>query len=300
MPNGPAAVGVVVARFQVPELTLGHQALIEFVESQVKQVLLVLGTSEAFATSRNPLSFAARREMVLASYPNVKVVSLADHPSDSVWSTNLDQLIKKMFPDQSVSLYGSRDSFLTTYSGTLPVVDFPALPCLSGTENRVALLDNPPTSPDFRKGIVYSQVARAGIPYATVDIAIVDENKGLVLLGGKPTDGDRYRFIGGFVDVNDESLERAAKREAYEETGGLEIDDLRYFGSAKVVDWRYQGTGDGILTSFFAATYIFGCAKAQDDIARVKWVPIKEVKQYLVPEHQILGSMLLKQHHLTR
>jgi bifunctional NMN adenylyltransferase/nudix hydrolase len=113
-----------------------------------------------------------------------------------------------------------------------------------------------------------------------------------VLLGRKPYE-EKFRFVGGFTDVEDENYEHAARREAMEETG-LDIGTPQYLGSARVDDWRYRSNQDrGIITLFFKATYISGNAKAMDDIAEVKWFKLDELTEdNLVGEHVKLLKFL--------
>jgi bifunctional NMN adenylyltransferase/nudix hydrolase len=65
-----------------------------------------------------------------------------------------------------------------------------------------------------------------------------------------------WRFVGGFVDRNDETYEVAAKKKFYEETGGnARIGELTYICSQQVHDWRYKGTEHGIMTTLFLARF---------------------------------------------
>jgi bifunctional NMN adenylyltransferase/nudix hydrolase len=81
-----------------------------------------------------------------------------------------------------------------------------------------------------------------------------------------------------------------------EETG-VEVDDLRYIGSAIINDWRYKNEVDKIKTLFFVGTYIFGRPEANDDIAYVEWVPLNELLSGEIPVidgHEVLVDMLAK------
>lgn len=285
-----AKVGVIVGRFQVAQLHLGHHDLFNYAFGKCEQLLVVLGCSRSFATERNPLSGALRAALIERAFSNVRVVELCDHPSDEVWSEQLDELIGRLYPEAEITLFGSRDSFLDVYSGGYPVDYFEPRCTCSGTETRKELSRHLKSSSEFLAGVIYREETRAPIAYPTVDIAILREGK--VLLASKSDFTDKLFFIGGFVDEADSSLERAAKREIIEETG-MEIGDLRYVGSHKVDDWRYRGTKDGVITSFFRATYVFGAAIARDDISSLEWVPIEEMMNRLAPEHQPLAEMLL-------
>src|SRR3990167_2937436 len=110
-------VGVIVGRFQVPELHAGHRYLVETAIKQCDHVLVVLGHTETLS-ERNPFSKKARHAMLKASYPKIQLAAINDELSDEQWSEKLDQIIVKRFPDTDVTLYGSRDSFLAAYTET--------------------------------------------------------------------------------------------------------------------------------------------------------------------------------------
>ena len=88
----------------------------------------------------------------------------------------------------------------------------------------------PSFNSDFRAGVINSVYNRYSITYTTVDICAYN-NEGQILLARKPSE-DKFRFVGGFVDTDDESLEVAVKIEFEDETGEDEM--VLYFdGSNK-------------------------------------------------------------------
>jgi len=290
-----SGIGVVIARFQTTELHAGHRALLDEVTARHRHVLIVLGVARTYVpTFQNPLDVARREQMVLHRYPNAKIVSHRDCRSNVRWSDGLDKLIASAIPGQTeATLYGSRASFIGSYTGKYPYVELPEIADISGTELRQEAVDRPALSREFRAGVVYTATTRPPLVFQTVDIAIVNGDRTQVLLGSKLEDDGGLRFIGGFVDPKDASLEAAAKREAFEETGGIELADFRYIGSSKIDDWRYRDTRDAIMTSFFVATHVFGAPKASDDLdGSAKWYPIFEIRDKLVEEHRVLESML--------
>lgn len=294
-------VGVVVGRFQVPQLHAGHRYLLNHVCGQHRDVLVVLGWGPARLTRRNPLDVAARRAMIQTLYPSVCIVELADHRSDTEWSAALDAVIAYEFPRRSAVLYGSRQSFCASYSGRHTCIQIPTHIQQSATSLRNSV-QQPLASSAFRKGMIYASHLRYPTSYQTVDIAVLDE-RGRVLVGKKKQDCGMHRFIGGFVAPTDESLERAAKREVMEETSMIETDLYRYLGSFRVQDWRYDDKDtDAIMTAFFVAQYIFGAARASDDLDEVLWLPLARLNDGLVPEHQPLADTLHAdlQSHLTK
>jgi bifunctional NMN adenylyltransferase/nudix hydrolase len=284
---------VVVGRFQVPKLHLGHRFLIEFAASRHDRLLIVLGVAGSFPTPRNPLSFEMREAMIKKEYPHALIVPLPDCPSDEAWSKALDELIERV-ATLPATLYGSRKSFFSAYSGKFPQEVVPSFNLYAGSKDRERIAKHSGRSEAFRRGVIYTQASRHPIVYPTVDTAILSSDGTQVLLAAKEIDGAKRRFVGGFVDTSDLSLEQAAKREVIEETSSIEVDDFRYVGSARVRDWRYLGTGDEIMTTLFRATYVFGAPRAQDDIISLEWIPLREMMDLLVDEHKPLGEMLLK------
>jgi len=131
-------VGVIVGRFQVPELHAGHRYLIDTVIGLCDHVLVVLGHTETIS-GRNPFSKKARYAMLKASYPEIQLAAINDELSDEQWSEKLDRIIAKRFPDADVTLYGSRDSFLAVYTRHFPTVHIPPIPAPSGTDIRKKL-----------------------------------------------------------------------------------------------------------------------------------------------------------------
>jgi bifunctional NMN adenylyltransferase/nudix hydrolase len=210
--------------------------------------------------------------MIADKFPNVEIHYINDNPSDLAWSKNLDKLIsEQLMPLQTVTLYGSRDSFLKGYSGKYNTCELEATTFISGTEVRRRVSNNYPATSDYRAGMIAATAYRYPTAFQCVDIAVVND-KQEVLLARKP-DEKKWRFIGGFSDPRTSSLEEDAKREVQEEAG-IEVEIISYLGSTLIDDWRYRGEQDKIKTALFLAKYIFGKPEGADDIAEVKWVPI--------------------------
>ena len=283
--------GVVIGRFQVNELHEAHIDLINSVIQKHDRVLLFLGNSIIRNTTSNPLDYRARRAMIADKFPNVEIHYINDNPSDTAWSKSLDKQIgEQLLPLQSVTLYGSRDSFLKAYSGKYNVCELEATTFISGTEVRRRVCNNYPPTADYRAGMIAATAYRYPTAFQTVDIAVVNE-KGEILLARKP-DEKKWRFIGGFSDPRSVSLEADAKREVTEEAS-IEVDDITYLGSTLIDDWRYRGEHDKIKTALFLAKYIYGKPEGADDIAEVKWVQIGTglTKDNIEPLHHVLVDM---------
>jgi bifunctional NMN adenylyltransferase/nudix hydrolase len=229
--------------------------------------------------------------MIADKFPNVEIHYINDHPLDPVWSKNLDKLIsEQLLPMQTVTLYGSRDSFLKSYSGKYNVCELEATTFISGTEVRRRVSNNYPPTSDYRAGMIAATAYRYPTAFQCVDIAVINDKKE-VLIARKP-DEKKWRFIGGFSDPRSVSLEADAKREVAEEAS-IEVDFVTYLGSTLIDDWRYRGEQDKIKTALFVAKYIYGKPEGADDIAEVKWVPIGTGlnKDNIEPLHHVLVDM---------
>jgi bifunctional NMN adenylyltransferase/nudix hydrolase len=292
-------IGVIVGRFQVDDLHDGHNSLIETVMAAHDKVIIFLGVSPAINSKNNPLEYKHRELMLKQAYPSLTILPIKDVHNDEEWSKTLDDKIREVFPIGSVTLYGSRDGFIPHYTGHFPTIELQARFKISGSEIRKSLSTKVLASKDFRHGLIAAAFCRYPISYTTVDAAILDE-KGNVLLARKKTDAkNKWRFIGGFVDINqDANLEEAVKREVMEETNSLGVGEPKYIGSAKIDDWRYKGEQDGIMTSLFVIPFVFGSPKATDDIDDLQWFNIQKLIEnegfQMVEEHKVLLNLLKK------
>lgn len=289
--NKPTDVGVIVGRFHVHELHEAHIDLIKSVCDRHDRVLLFLGNSLIRNTLKNPLDYRARRAMINEQFPNVEVGYINDIPGDDAkWSKNLDKMIgEQLLPLQTVTLYGSRDSFIKSYHGKHNVCELEATTFISGTEVRRRVCNNYAPTKDYRAGMIAATAYRYPTAYQTVDIAVVND-RGELLLARKPEE-KKWRFIGGFSDPRNASLEDDARREVAEESK-VEVDGVQYIGSTLIDDPRYRGEVDKIKTAFFIAKYVFGRPEGADDIAEVKWVHIGDLnKNDIEPLHHVLLDM---------
>jgi bifunctional NMN adenylyltransferase/nudix hydrolase len=272
--------GVIIARFQTPYLHEGHRNLIDNVRSKHNKLIIVLGASPISGSRRNPYDYYTREKMIKKEYPEVVVLPISDHPSDKIWSQNLDMLLASVFPTEQFLLYGSRDSFIPYYSGRFNTSELPVHGDYNATELRKQYADKVFDSRDFRAGILYAYYNQYTKVYPTVDIALFRNNKTELLLGKKAIN-NRWRFVGGFADPEDANYESAAKRELMEECGELEVTSMTYEGSAKVNDWRYRSEVDKIITLLFSTDYISGEVVASDDIAELQWFKLADIPEMI-------------------
>ena len=264
--ENPTQAGVLIGRFQVPEIHKGQRNTIEAVFARHKRVIILLGVSPVRISNRNPLDFLTRKLMIEKAFPKAIVMPIKDMPDDLNWSKAVDSHIEDAIGDMSVTLYGSRDSFIPHYFGRYKTVELPASLDLSGTQAREAASNEIRGERAYRVGIIYASSNRYAISYQCVDAIIWRAVDKKILLGRKKTDkAGQWRFIGGFVNPDDESLDVAASREAIEETGGISLHPPKYLFSMRVSDWRYTKEKDKIMTAVFSLEYMFGLPVPTDD-----------------------------------
>lgn len=285
-------LGVVIGRFQVPELHAGHRHILDSARDENNVLLVLVGMNQIPPSKRNPMPFAVRKQMLLGAYPDATVLETHDQPSNELWSENIDQSIREHFPEHEAILYGSRDSFLPFYKGALPTRYVEPISAPSGTEIRECLEEEKYTERDFRMGMICGQTLRKPISYQAVDIAIVNSEAETVLLERKAMNEGKLRFVGGFVNPDDDSLESAALRELREEAGDIVCEAPRYLGSFRISDYRYRSEEDTLFTAFFVAEYASGTPEAGDEIEGVTWIPIDELSKHIIPIHLPLAERL--------
>lgn len=293
-------IGVIVGRFQTPRLTEAHIDLIETVCKKHAKVIIFLGLSPIVATKNNPLDYEARKRMIQERFNDVTILYVNDNPSDEVWSANLDRMLADSHltgPSKSITLYGSRDSFLKGYHGKHNTEELIPETTVSATELRRISGNRVKGTVDFREGVIWATQNRYPSTFPTVDIGIVDKNTRRILFGRKPN-SPNYCFVGGFADPEDLSFEHSAAREVLEETNlAIPEERFHYVGSTKINDWRYRAEEDKIKTILFLAEYTIGEARAGDDLAETKWFSLDlgaDLKKYVSPNHHVLLDMLLK------
>ena len=134
--------------------------------------------------------------------------------------------------------------------------------------------------------------------FQAVDGVIIHREEDKILLSRKPKE-NLFRFMGGFVDPTDTSLESAVIREKCEENGlGLECSTPEYLFSFRVPDPRYVDSQDKIMSAVFRMYYLFGLPKAGDDIFEVRWYKRGYIhtnyKTIIMPVHHPLVEGLIQ------
>lgn len=292
-------IGVIVARYQVDDLTVGHKQVIDEVVSNHNKVIIFLGVAKATFTQDNPLEFILRKFMLEELYPNVQIMPLRDVGDDPKWSAILDERIREVYQHGKVILYGGRDSFIPHYVGKFDTQEIEPTHVISGTMMRRKVSDEILKSADFRRGIIFACNNKHPTGYPTVDVAPLKKINGEdhILLCKKPNE-HKFRFIGGFFDPKkDKSLDDAAHRELKEETTNGEVINLKYVMNAVVDDPRYRGEQDKIVTTLFIGDYHKGALIPADDISELKWFKLEhELYNELMQVHLPLFTSLLNFH----
>jgi bifunctional NMN adenylyltransferase/nudix hydrolase len=226
--------------------------------------------------------------MLKQSFPgSVTILPIADQPSDSLWSYNVDQLIRSIFPIGSVCIYGGRDSFISHYSGAFDTCEFPPADYRPGTEIRETIGNIVPSTIEGRCGAIYSTQNQYPRAFVCVD-AIIHNGEVAIVAGKKPEDEGALRLPGGFLNPR-ETPEAAVRREILEEVG-CSVHDPKYITSRDTYDWRFEGHRDGLTTLCFSCAYLSGPISGGDDLPRAEWVDLrdKRILKRFIPGHQEL------------
>lgn len=294
-------IGVIIGRFQLTAPHIGHRVLYRMVSNRCDKVIVLIGESTVKFTDRNPLPYENRSKILRTVFPDAYIAKIEDHEEDEVWSKNVDEFIKSLIvPGDTVTLFGSRDSFIDSYTGVFKTIELNQEESASSTELRKVIGNKNLCSPMFNTGIIYAVENRFPIVYSTVDIAVIKYDKDwdrekIEILLAKKKGKTKWCLIGGFVDKKDKNLVDAAYRELHEEVIGLEHHELTYVGSHSIDDFRYRGTKDGIMTNLFKTFYMGGNVQPGDDLAggELKFFKLHEASEYVVPAHLPLIQLIL-------
>lgn len=274
-------VGVIVGRFQVPDLHDGHRALIDYVCERHRKVIVVLGTSPVPLTVNNPLDYQARAQMFREAYPDIITTQVRDTGDDHYWSGLLDATVNDLLgPREDALIYGGRDSFISHYFGTFPTEALRQEGYASGSAVRDLVRKECINTPDFRAGVIWASANRFPTVYTCVDVAVMDPDKTKLVLGqhANGTDGDKFRLPGGFADPGAPNFESDAYRELSEETHMTVLFPVEYLGSFTVDDYRYRNEVDEIRTLLF-----FGVSQDQphgdDDFCNAQWFDLEKLRE---------------------
>lgn len=285
-------VGVIVARFQVPDLHDGHRYTIEHVRATHERVVIVLGVSVGFLDiKKNPLGYEMRKEMIKEIYSSsIRVLPLEDCPGDDhTWSKRLDAMLRSEYPEDECVLYGSRESFLKVYSGDNPVYQIAPIEHKSGTEYREAIARSTRASSDFRAGIIHAVCNRPPTVHQEVFVAVFrpETNEVAVIKSDSA-----MRFPSRFMTPDEDSFEGVAMRIIRETYGCPEVENLSYVGSLKANGQQHHNGTDSVMRVLFYARYVFGSLWEHGNSVSAEWIPVVGMEMKLVNHEKPFCDML--------
>lgn len=161
------ALGVVIARMQVPELTTSHKNLLLSCTNRHDRSVIFLGTTDLIS-SKNPYPFLFRQQMIRQWERvardinlNASILPLPDNQDNKLWVYTLDSFIKALIVNgESAVLYGGRDSFIPYYKrdgGVFETVELKPEDYDSGTDQRnLAAIPLPEYSLPAAKAILWT------------------------------------------------------------------------------------------------------------------------------------------------
>lgn len=121
-------------------------------------------------------------------------------------------------------------------------------------------------------------------------VAVVIQRDGKYLLGRKPPNTPPYpntwHLIGGGVNLEQESLEQAIRREVKEEAG-IELGELERVWFDDDYEPNKRGEQTHYVFVVFKGEYHSGIVQAGDDIQELKWFCQEELKDIPLPRTSI-------------
>lgn len=109
-------------------------------------------------------------------------------------------------------------------------------------------------------------------PAPTVSVIPIEKEMALIAIRGIEPFKGAYDLIGGFLQTG-ESVEEGGIRETKEETG-LKIKMTEYVGSYSDT---YGDDDEPTIGVVFTAKILSGKPEAADDVAKLIWIPIKDI-----------------------
>jgi 8-oxo-dGTP diphosphatase len=126
--------------------------------------------------------------------------------------------------------------------------------------------------------------------YRVTAVAVITKGD-KVLLGRKPKDVGPYPntwiIPGGGIHLGQETTEEALIREIHEETG-IEIVDIAPLMFSTDTEPDKHGIPTYFIHLVYTAKYKSGEVHAQDDVARLQWIPISDIPKITVARPSVL------------
>jgi hypothetical protein len=217
------------------------------------------------------------------------------------WSRKIDDIIQKNIgSDHTVALYGSRESFISSYTTKkYPVYELKSEIIVSGTDLRKTISRKVLNTKDFRTGVIWLSQWQADVCVSFVHLAILNEMKTQILLGKKRNER-QYGIIGNIMNPkNHMSGEAHALRMITEEIGAIELSNPVYVCSDFFNDWKYRGEDTKPFTTLFQSTMLWGSVPVPNEnmetYVELRWFTINEKLLDVVEvEYKPLIEKLLK------
>ena len=299
----------------------GHKAVIDEALKQAKEVVVVVGSSFAARSIRNPFTFEERKSMIKSVFPDdrVKVVPVSDYPyDDNKWINAVQKIVDETVPyTQDVGLIGHSKDHTSYYLNIFPRwkdhVEVPNVNGINATyirENFFAdgaiCYNQIPSEVDIFLQIFYEtkdyksistesamvnkyKEAWKSAPFSptfmTVDAVVVQSGHILLVKRGAMPGKGLWALPGGFLDQNETMLDGAI-RELKEETK-IKVPVPVLKGSikeSKTFDAPNRSTRGRTITQAFFIDLGVGelpKVKGSDDAEKAFWVPFNELKQEL-------------------
>lgn len=295
-------LGVLIGRFQVPQMHEGHRFIVRRMLEQCDEVLILFGSANRTRSVKNPFTYRERREATHRLFPSVITAPLNDYLyNDSQWMADVAATIQGVLESVTsdhqenfeVVLYGHHKDG-NDYLKWFPQYDYVNINSdidISGTEVRNSFMHLLPEN--VQADAAYFAKERETFnkyPYpASLNIccgdAVVECLGHILLIKRKFTPGaGNWALPGGHKNTNETFLE-CALRELAEETN-LRIPLPVLLGSIKstrLFDSPKRSSGIPKLT---VAVHMvvkpnpdgsLPRANGSDDAAETSWVPISDI-----------------------
>jgi len=293
-------LGVIIGRFQTPQITPGHEFLFNEVYKKHENVIVFVGCKppQQQPDSKNPLDFFSRKMMLLKKYPNLTVMSITDQRSNEEWSYELDKRIDEIKGNFEPILYGSRDSFISSYKGKYKTFELESDIIYSATSVREAIVQKTIESEEFRQGIIYGLSNRVVNGLHGSYVLVTQEREGVkkILIGKKRNEKD-YSFFGALYNPSiDSAYYDTAKRAVKESVGNnLEIGNIKFLFDQRLDVWSYTSSEDKIHANFFIGEIVWGYPIPSYEYELVEWVTPEELQnKRMVFEFEVLKAYILE------
>ena len=295
-------LGVLIGRFQVPQMHEGHRFIVRQMMEQCDQVLVLFGSANRTRSVKNPFTYRERREEALKLFPNIWTAPLNDYLyNDSQWMADVAATIEDARVEAcdqfetavEVVLYGHHKDG-NDYLKWFPQFEYVNINSdidISGTEvrNSYAHLLPENVQADMKYFAKERQTFKS-YPYPdSLNIccgdAVVECLGHILLIKRKFTPGAGNWALPGGHKNTDETFLQCALRELKEETN-IRVPEPVLLGSIKstrLFDSPKRSSGIPKLT---LAVHLvvkpnpdgsLPRANGSDDAAETSWVPIADV-----------------------